>query len=190
MGKRAEGVDATRRAITEAAVRLHTSVGPSATSMSAVAEEAQVTRVTLYRHFRDGEALFAACMGHWRDLHPPPDPASWSSIRPLAARVRRALADVYGWYEENGDELYPLYRDEAFTPRSTIDARRATTDRSVDALLAGVALRGRPRRRVRAMAGHMLGFWAWRSLSYDRGLRGSDVVDVATAAIMASAGSA
>ena len=40
-----------RGGITEAAVRLHTSVGPSETSFPAVAQAAGVTRLTLYRHF-------------------------------------------------------------------------------------------------------------------------------------------
>ena len=51
MQKRGEAVDRTRQRITDAAVRLHTSIGPSEASMSAVADEAGVTRVTLYRHF-------------------------------------------------------------------------------------------------------------------------------------------
>ena len=53
MQRRAAQVDETRLKITEAAVRLHTTVGPSQTSIAAVAEEAGVTRLTVYRHFAD-----------------------------------------------------------------------------------------------------------------------------------------
>jgi AcrR family transcriptional regulator len=187
MGKRAELVDQTRRRITEAAVRLHTSIGPSSTSMSAVAEEAGVTRLTLYRHFPNGDALFAACMSHWRALHPPPDPDAWRSVHPLRARVRRAVADVYRWYEENGEDLYPLYRDDAFTPESTLAARRANVDRMVDAILDGETLRGRAKGRIRALAGHVLDFWTWRSLHQEQGLRGTELVEVAGAIVLAGA---
>ena len=189
MGKRAERVDQTRRRITEAAVRLHTSIGPSATSIAAVAEEAGVTRLTLYRHFPNGDALFAACMSHWRAQHPPPDVDAWRSVNPFPVRVRRAVADVYRWYEENGADLYPLYRDAAFTPQPTLAARKANIERTVDALLEGVTNRGRANGRVRALAGHVLGFWTWWSLHNEQGLRGADLVEVATAVILAGAAS-
>ena len=73
MNRRAEQVDQTRERITAAAVRLHTTVGPSNTSIAAVAEEAGVTRLTVYRHFADLDALFDACRGHWRAANPAPD---------------------------------------------------------------------------------------------------------------------
>ncbi|WP_460723105.1 helix-turn-helix domain-containing protein [Microbacterium aureliae] len=56
------------RSITESAVALHGSLGPSRTSMSAVAEHAGVRRSTLYRHFPDEQALFAACSSHWSEM--------------------------------------------------------------------------------------------------------------------------
>jgi AcrR family transcriptional regulator len=64
MKRRAELEQQTRARITEAAVELHGDVGPSRTSMSAVAERAGVRRSTLYRHFPDEAALFAACSAH------------------------------------------------------------------------------------------------------------------------------
>ena len=46
---RADSMDRTRSKITQAAIELHGSIGPAATTMSAVAERAGVTRATLYR---------------------------------------------------------------------------------------------------------------------------------------------
>src|SRR5436189_5335255 len=71
--RRAELEAETRLRITESAVELHGSVGPAATSMSAVAERAGVRRSTLYRHFSDEAALFEACSAHWAAANPPPD---------------------------------------------------------------------------------------------------------------------
>ena len=65
MRRRAEQVDETRLRITEAAVRLHTTVGPAHTSIAAIAEAAGVTRLTVYRHFADLDTLFEACTAHW-----------------------------------------------------------------------------------------------------------------------------
>jgi AcrR family transcriptional regulator len=170
MRRRRELIDQTRKRITEAAVRLHTTIGPSETSFSAVAEEAGVTRLTLYRHFASRDELFQACMSHWRALHPPPDPAAWTAITSFDARVRRALSDLYRWYGENGDELYPIYRDAAFTPASNQRARKANNDRMTDAILSGVSISGARQRRMRAAVGHVIGFWTWRSLVVEQGL--------------------
>ena len=72
MRARQESVEQTRLRITEATMHLHETLGPAATTVSAIAEEAGVTRLTVYRHFPDDEALFAACSAHWRELHPRP----------------------------------------------------------------------------------------------------------------------
>lgn len=167
-------------------MRLHTTVGPSNASMSAVAEEAGVTRLTLYRHFPSMDELFGACMGHWRSLHPIPDPLAWTQIDEFEPRVRRALSEQYRWYEANSEDLYPIYRDAAHTPASNRAARRASNDRMVEALLAGSSARGADRRRLRAALAHVVGFWTWRSLSVDGGLSAREAVDLATRFVMAA----
>ena len=61
--RRAEQQAETRRRIVEAAVDLHSSVGPALTTFSMVAERAGVQRHTLYAHFPDERSLFLACSG-------------------------------------------------------------------------------------------------------------------------------
>src|SRR5687768_4915315 len=78
--RRAALQDQTRRRITEAAVELHGSLGPARTTISAVAARAGVQRPTVYRHFPDEAALFAACSSHWSAANPPPARDSWASI--------------------------------------------------------------------------------------------------------------
>ena len=56
----------TRQRIVDAAVELHTSVGPARTTISAIAERAGVERHTVYAHFPDEPTLFRACSTHWR----------------------------------------------------------------------------------------------------------------------------
>src|SRR4249919_4162156 len=91
MTKRAELEEETRRRITESTVELHEQLGPARTSISAVAERAGVRRSTVYRHFPDETALFAACSSHWRAANPPPDPGTWLSIDDPDQRTRTAL---------------------------------------------------------------------------------------------------
>ena len=86
--QRAELEAQTRRRITESTVELHRTLGPARTSISAVAERAGVRRSTVYRHFPDEAALFAACSAHWTALNPPPDITGW------AGRAQRAHSNM------------------------------------------------------------------------------------------------
>lgn len=188
MRRRAELVDQTRQRITEAAVRLHTTVGPSAASISAVAEVAGVTRLTLYRHFPSKDALFDACMSHWRSLHPPPDPEAWRAIAPFETRVRTAVSELYRWYGENGDDLYPIYRDAAYTPVSNQRARQANSDRMIEAVLHNDATATAAKRWLRATVGHVINYWTWRSLAVDNGLSTREASAVAVQFVIGAAG--
>src|SRR6266702_7537827 len=93
--RRAELEAQTRLRITEAAMKLHGTVGPMRTTVMAVAEMAGVQRGTVYRHFPDEETLFGACSMHWATLNPTPNPDAWVEIEDPTQRLRRALADFY-----------------------------------------------------------------------------------------------
>jgi AcrR family transcriptional regulator len=186
MQRRAEQVDETRQRIVEAAVRLHTSIGASRASLSAVAEEAGVTRVTLYRHFPTLDDLYAACRSHWRAQNPPPDAALWLKIPAFEDRVRSGLTDLYGWYRQHGDELYPIYRDVPTMPDLVQTAMRNVDARMVSVIIEGAMLTRPIERRVRAALGHAVAFWTWRSLAVDQGLPNEDCVDLATGLVLAA----
>src|SRR3954453_8438857 len=108
---RAEQDHRTREAIPGAAVKLHGTVGPARTTVSAVADEAGVQRAPVYRHFPDEASLFQACSRHYAPLHPPPDPSGWAEIRDPGERLRRALTDLYGWWEETEGMMSLVLRD-------------------------------------------------------------------------------
>jgi len=188
MSRRASQVDETRLRITEAAVRLHTTVGPSETSFAAVAQAAGVTRLTLYRHFADRDELFAACMGHWRAQHPAPDVDAWRGPRSIEGRVRRAIGELYAWYTEHGADLYPLYRDAAFTPATTHDARRRNLERMTDAIVGDFrgARAGGARTTLRAAVNHALGFWTWRSLVVEEGCTEQEAAELAVRFVLSA----
>ncbi len=172
MKRRAELEQLTRRRITESAVELHGTVGPSRTSISAVAELAGVRRSTVYRHFPDEEALFDACSSHWAAQNPPPDPSRWADIEDPDERLRAALGELYAFYGRTEDMLANLFRDEATVPE--IGRRfRGFHDYLAGArevLMASRGLRGRRAREVRAALGHALAFSTWRSLTREQGL--------------------
>src|SRR5215475_10276114 len=91
--KRAEDMAQTHRRVTAAAIELHESVGPSRTTLSAVAKRAGVERRTLYRHFPTEADLFAACSSHYFSDHPWPDHGDWRAIADPRQRLERALEE-------------------------------------------------------------------------------------------------
>ena len=190
MRRRAEQVDETRERITEATVRLHTTVGPARTSIAAVAEEAGVTRLTVYRHFADLDALFVACRAHWVARNPRPDPNAWLVIPDLEGRARRAFGELYAWYRDHAGELYPIYRDAESMPLSARQATAAGNRQLSDALIAGhlgsVSERDQP--LLSAVAGHLVDFWTWRSLVVQEGLDEGAAVTTAVRLLCAMTG--
>jgi AcrR family transcriptional regulator len=178
MKRRSELVEQTRRRITDATIRLHTTIGPANTSIAAIAEEAGVTRLTVYRHFPTLDELFVACRGHWRDEHQPPDIRAWGAIPGLAERTHQAFGELYGWYLANSDDLYPNNRDFDAMPRSTQKTIRAERRALAQALVEGHD-GGESGRRLRAISGHLVNYWTWRSLVVDEGLPNDEAVDLA-----------
>jgi AcrR family transcriptional regulator len=172
MGRRAESQEQTRLRITESAVELHGTLGPSRTSISAVAERAGVRRSTVYRHFPDEAALFDACSAHWASAHPLPDIAAWAALESPDERLRVALRDLYTFYRSNERMLDNLFRDAAIVPqvRERFAGLRGYFAAACDTLMAGRALRGAAHRRTRAAVGHAISFSTWRSLAREQGL--------------------
>src|SRR6202007_64992 len=114
--RRAELEEQTRRRITESAVALHEELGPAQTSISAIAERAGVRRSTVYRHFPDEDALFAACSSHWRAAHPPPDPRRRGAGADPSDRTETALRELYAFYRRTQRMYASLLRDEPVVP--------------------------------------------------------------------------
>ncbi len=116
MKRRAERMQETRRRITEAAVELHQTVGPARTTVSAIAEKAGVQRHTYYAHFPELKDLYQACMGHYVERNPVPEPSSWADIADAEERLRVALSEVYAYYSGNEAMVSNVLRDAALDP--------------------------------------------------------------------------
>ena len=97
--KRAEDEQRTRARIVDAAEALHGTVGPAHATISAIAERADVTRATVYRHFPDDESLFLACSGQWLSRQRLPDPGAWEPTT-IPGPAAAGLADIYRYYRD------------------------------------------------------------------------------------------
>jgi len=178
--KRAEQQAETRQRIVEAAVDLHSSIGPAATTFSMVAERAGVQRHTLYAHFPDERSLLLACSGLTLERDPPPDAASWREMADSGERLRTGLAAIYSWFERNAPRLACVLRDAEYHPL-TKEIARMRMGPFVAAYhdVLGATLTS----KQRAMLGLALSFFTWRTLVCERGLTQADAVKAMVHAI-------
>jgi AcrR family transcriptional regulator len=179
--RRAEAQAETRRRIVEAAVELHSTLGPAATTISMIAEKAGVQRNTFYAHFPDERSVLMACSAHALEQDPPPDGEPWRAIADAEARLRVGLSEIYDYFARNEGLLACVLRDA-----------------STDALVAEVmALRYGPtllawreilgaklKARQRPLLALALSYHTWRTLVREAGLKQADAVKAMVAAVM------
>ena len=178
--RRAERQEETRRRIVAAAVELHTMLGPSRTTVQAIAEKAGVTRPTVYAHFPDARSLFQACSGHVREAVPPPDPTAWRSISDSRERLETSLRELYGYYERLEPLLENIQRDAAVMPLvAEMNAYRVTYLEDIrDLLIEGWPTRRAVKSRLRRAIGHALEFRTWQSLVRRQGCAAEEAVQL------------
>lgn len=168
MKQRAERQDETRQRIVDAAIALHTTVGPARTTISAIAERAGVQRHTVYSHFPDERALGLACSGCHVERNPLPDASAWRAIADPEERLRRGFEEVYAYYARNGMGLAPILRDaesHALT-REVLDLRfRPAFERMRDVLAEPFHARGARRTRLIATLDLFLHLHTWLLLA-------------------------
>jgi AcrR family transcriptional regulator len=179
--KRAERQEETRRRIVEAAIELHSTVGPARTSVSAIAERAGVQRHTYYRHFPDERSLGLACSGLYVERNPMPDPGPWRAIRDPEKRLRRGLGEIYEYYARNEPMLSNVMRDSEVDPLTAELAsfRFGPAMGEIRAVLAA----GRRSRRALAVLDVALAFATWRMLIRQGGLDRREAVNSMVAAV-------
>ncbi|ARP98890.1 TetR/AcrR family transcriptional regulator [Pseudorhodoplanes sinuspersici] len=178
--KRAEQQAETRQRIVEAAVELHSSVGPAATTFSMLAERAGVQRHTLYAHFPDERSLLAACSGLVEERDPLPKAAPWRNIADRGERLATGLRAIYDWYERNASLMACVLRDaehHALTHEISMQQFSPYVAAWQEAL--GVKLGV----KQRAMLHLALSFHTWRTLVRDAGLKQAAAVAAMTHAI-------
>jgi AcrR family transcriptional regulator len=186
---RADQVAATRRRIVEAAVALHSTVGPANTTLSAVAREAGVSRPTLYAHFPDEATLFRACTMHSMAQSPPPDPQAWSAIDDPHDRVRTALTELYAHYARNEQMLENVLRDMYVVESMrefNLPLVEASFEQMTEVLTAGFGDAQASARRRAALVALAVSFDTWRILARDRTLTDDEAAELMTTVVVES----
>jgi len=155
---------------------LHESLGPLATSVSAIAKRASVERLTVRAHFPALPDLFKACSGLFFARNPPPDPDTWSHIPDPRERLREALTQLYAFYGRHERMLENVTRDARLAPDLVGVSYRALLLRMRSVLSAGWDAYRDAEPVLQAALGHALDFTTWRSLVRDHGLRDEQAV--------------
>ncbi|MEO7397408.1 MAG: TetR/AcrR family transcriptional regulator [Ilumatobacteraceae bacterium] len=165
--RRLEHVAETRERITAAAFDLHATIGPSRTTISAIAERAGVQRHTVYHHFPDIDSLYDACTRHGMRTSGIPEPAPWLDIADPVERLRFGLGEMYAYYRNNERMLANVLGgiDPTAPPPTGPDPFDQRMADLFDALLDGWTTAARSRPTLEAVIAHALGFETWRSLS-------------------------
>jgi AcrR family transcriptional regulator len=160
---RAEAEAETRARILEAVIALHEEIGPSRTTISAIAARAGVERLTVYRHFPDEASMITACSGLWSERNPLPP-------IPVDIDCRRALLDLYAWYRRNARMVERVHADRS--EMDTVDRALKEQDDYLDAVASALD-RQWPNRSARRLATlrHAVQFSTWQSLQQ---IAGSD----------------
>jgi AcrR family transcriptional regulator len=103
MGRRRAGAEETRRRIVEATLALHAERGIFGTSWKEIAERADVSVATVYKHFPSRAELVPACGEQVARISDPPAPedveSTFRDAPQLPERLSRLIAVFFAFYE-------------------------------------------------------------------------------------------
>jgi AcrR family transcriptional regulator len=178
--KRADQQAETRKRIVEAALEMHTSVGPAATTLSMIAEKAGVQRHTLYAHFPDERSIFMACSGLAYERDPMPAADAWRGIAERTERLSAGLTTIYEWFGRNEQLLGNVLRDVAHHPL----VQEIQKLRAMPVVKAWHEVLGADLTTAQRPLLHLaLSFHTWRSLVRESGLDTAAAVKAMVTAI-------
>lgn len=167
MGRRQTAVEQTRERIVAATFDLHATIGPSRTTIRAIASRAGLQRHTVYAHFPDLDSLYEACTAHGIRSTGMPGPDGWQAIESPPDRLRHGLTEMIPWYRANeqmlGNVLFDI--DPSVPPPTTADHFEVRMVALSEALMEGWPIEPDRRPTLEAVVGHALAFTTWRSLA-------------------------
>ncbi len=184
--KRAERQEETRLRIARAALELHGTLGPSLTTINAIAQKAGVGRPTVYNHFPDELSLFEACSALDDSENPAPDPERWAKIANPEKRLRSALGEVYAYYRRREQLLSKVLRDAEGEAEVNVNVREvlkpmvAHWEQMKETLALGwqEEIAGPPPRLLLGAIGLALNFQTWRTMVREQGLTDEQALEL------------
>jgi AcrR family transcriptional regulator len=121
--RRAETAAATRRRILDAAIALYADRGLEGTTLSAIADRADVARGTIVHHFGTAEGLLGEALDHLLEQLELPDERILDGVVGRDARVR-TFVDAMIDFQERSTRWWTTFESEMQRP--VLQAREAT----------------------------------------------------------------
>src|SRR5918993_82899 len=196
--RRAERQEETRLRITRATLELHEILGPSKTTISAIAERAGVGRPTVYSHFPDELSLGKACSSLELGDNPLPDPGPWQEIVDPERRMRAALGDLYAYFRRRERLWANILRDQEM-PHSNDDPEAheanaeimepifAHWERMKAALVEGWRPSDGSPQLLHGVIGLALDFQTWRTMTCTQGLSDEQAIEIMVGTVRCAA---
>ena len=141
LGKRIDSVAETRRRIVMATYEVHDEKGIADTTFRDIAERADLSLATVYRHFPTYDAVVEACGELSRSMLPPLDPAALATVSDVRTRLR-LFADSIGerlellgdweWIRSDARKVAPIRKFVAEFHDETCRFARAALGDDVD----------------------------------------------------------
>jgi len=180
LGNRRAMVAETRLRIVDAALQLHTTKGPARTSMQDIARLADVSLVTVYRHFPELAQLFRACKTRFLEKFPPPGPGLLDGCGGLEQRVSATIATVYRYYDIVGDGLWSAQRDAEVLPEfgAVLEEGMANITSLARETLAPLPPQSKSYQRSLAALLVAIDVGTWRNLVRFQGLSGEEASEL------------
>jgi AcrR family transcriptional regulator len=183
--KRAERQEETRLRITRATLELHETIGPSLTTISAIAQRAGVGRPTVYSHFPDELSLFKACTSLGQYENPPPDVGPWEQINDPERRLRIALSELYDYFRRTEglwtnilrDQEMPYLKDNP-NIREIMQPIFEHWERMKETLAAGWEYPEGPSQPLLGAIGLALDFQTWKTMARKQGLTDEQALEL------------
>jgi AcrR family transcriptional regulator len=184
MDRRNAAVEETRRRIVEATLALHSEKGIFGTSWKDIAERADVSVGTVYKHFPSLDELVPACGELVYAITRPPSledaPEIFAGASTLEERVRRLVSELFDFYERGAPYIETDFRERRLPAVREWEAHmRATLEG-----LAREALRpADPDERVVRAVGALVDFSVFKAFM-DRGIPRERAEEVMTEVLL------
>ena len=145
---------------------LHADQGMVATSYADIAAKADVAVPTVYNHFPDRQALVNGCTTHVFSQAPPMPEDLFDGARTLSARCQTVVAALFSTYAFFRPWLIWTLREVGQVPELRfVEAQRKKTREELVRQALAPSFRGRPPAELLALAGALVDFSSWVSLT-------------------------
>lgn len=115
LGRRAKAATATRKRILKATLELYRELGVAGTTLSAVAERADVARGTILHHFGSADGLLGAAVELLLEDQEFPDERIYDGLATRDDRIRAYVAAMIG-FQERSSAWWPVFEGEMQRP--------------------------------------------------------------------------